>query len=57
MFVPLIIGAVITTICQGLLNFALWETLGLLTDYVTILLITHDPAVAARACRPEAQAA
>ena len=28
MFVPLIIGAVITTICQGLLNFDLWETLG-----------------------------
>ena len=28
MFVLLIIGAVITTICQGLLNFDLWETLG-----------------------------
>ena len=28
MFVPLIICAVITTICQGLLNFDLWETLG-----------------------------
>ena len=28
MFVPLIIGAVITTICQGFFNFDLWSSLG-----------------------------
>lgn len=28
MFVPLIIGAVITTICQGIFDFDLWGTLG-----------------------------
>ena len=28
MFVPLIIGAIITTVCQGLLGFSLWDTLG-----------------------------
>ena len=28
MFVPLIIGAIITTICQGFFHFDLWETLG-----------------------------
>ena len=28
MFVPLIIGAIITTICQGIFNFDLWGTLG-----------------------------
>ena len=28
MFVPLIIGAIITTICEGFLNFDLWGTLG-----------------------------
>ena len=28
MFVPLIIGAVITTICKGLFDFDLWSTLG-----------------------------
>ena len=27
MFVPLIIGAIITTICQGIFNFDLWGTL------------------------------
>ena len=28
MFVPLIIGAIITTVCQGLFKFNLWDTLG-----------------------------
>ena len=28
MFVPLIIGALITTVCQGMLHFDLWATLG-----------------------------
>ena len=28
MFVPLIIGAIITTICQGFFQFDLWSTLG-----------------------------
>lgn len=28
MFVPLIIGAIITTICQGIFDFDLWGTLG-----------------------------
>ena len=28
MFVPLIIGAIITTVCQGLFQFDLWSTLG-----------------------------
>lgn len=28
MFVPLIIGALITTICQGIFNFNLWDSLG-----------------------------
>ena len=28
MFVPLIIGAVITTICKGFFSFDLWSTLG-----------------------------
>ncbi len=28
MFVPLIIGALITTVCQGIFNFDLWSTLG-----------------------------
>ena len=28
MFVPLIIGAIITTICQGFFHFDLWSTLG-----------------------------
>lgn len=28
MFVPLIIGAVITTVCKGFFNFDLWSTLG-----------------------------
>ena len=28
MFVPLIIGAIITTVCQGIFHFDLWETIG-----------------------------
>ena len=28
MFVPLIIGAIITTVCQGFFKFDLWNTLG-----------------------------
>ena len=28
MFVPLIIGAIITTVCEGIFNFDLWTTLG-----------------------------